>query len=64
MAEQGEDEYDASNFSKAFDEFFNKADAQAKFEKRFLEKTCNRWAEREYFKEKPGKFILQSKDKK
>ena len=59
-----EDEYDSSNFSKTFDEFFNKADAQARFEKKFFEKTCNKWIDREYFKEKPGKYVLQSKDKK
>jgi len=57
-------EFDASTFVKRIDEFFNMPDAIDRFEKGFLEKTCNKWSEREYFQEKPGKFVLQNKEKK
>ena len=60
----GGNEYDATDFSAHVDEFFNKADAINKYEKKFFEKTCNKWAEREYFREKPGKYVIQNKDKK
>ena len=39
-------------------DFFNKADAQTVFEKKFVEKTGNKWADRDYFKEKAGKFQM------
>ncbi len=43
---------------------FNMANAKADFEKRFQEKTGNKWSERDFFKEKPGKFKLLDKVKK
>jgi uncharacterized protein YkuJ len=39
-------------------------DAQANFEKRFYEKSGNRWVEKDFFKQKPGKFSLENKEKK
>lgn len=58
------EEYDASDFKINEAEYYNKADAQANFEKRFFEKTGNKWAQRDFFKEKPGKYVLENKDKK
>ncbi len=34
------------------------------FQKKFFEKTSNKWQDREYFREKAGKFVLQDKAKK
>lgn len=59
----GED-IDLSDSTVNFYEFYNRTDAQANFEKRFFEKTSNKWVDHDYFKEKPGKFVLLNKDKK
>ena len=59
-----EDKEPSSKFNILTNDFFNKADAQIVFEKKFLEKTGNKWGDREYFKEKPGKFLIQNKNKK
>ena len=52
------EEYDASEFKINEYEFFNRADAVQNFEKRYQDKTANKWAQREFFKEKPGKYVL------
>ena len=36
----------------------------AAFEKRFMEKTANKWNDRDYFRQKPGKYCLMNKEKK
>lgn len=32
------------------------------FEKRFFEKTGNKWIEKDFFVEKPGKFVIIKKE--
>lgn len=32
------------------------------FEQKFYEKTANKWKDRDYFQQKPGKYILQRKE--
>ena len=54
----------SASFNYITNDFFNKADAQTVFEKKFVEKTGNKWADREYFKEKAGKFQMWNKTKK
>lgn len=44
------------------DEFYNRHDALGAFEKKFYEKTANKWMERERFQIKPGKYVLFKKD--
>ena len=58
------EEIDASQFQIKLYEDYSRQDAQANFEKRFYEKTSNKWSERDYFKEKGGKFVLLDKEKK
>jgi len=55
---------DLSDFKTEIFEHYNKIDAEKNFEKRFFERSSNKWAEREYFKEKEGKFKLFNPDKK
>ena len=44
--------------STRMQEFFNRYDAMVEFENKFYEKTANKWKDREYFQQKPGKFLL------
>lgn len=46
------------------DDFFNRAEAEAKFEEKFHYFTGNKWSQKDYFKEKPGKYKLLDKHKK
>lgn len=32
------------------------------FEQKFFEKTANKWKDREFFQQKPGKFIYMKRD--
>ena len=57
-------ELDTSEFQTNIYEFYNRTDAQANFEKRFFDKTANKWVEKDFFKEKPGKFVLLNKEEK
>ena len=59
-----DNELDTSDFQTNIYDFYNRTDAQANFEKRFFDKTANKWAERDFFKEKPGKFVLLNKEEK
>ena len=45
-------------------DFFNMSEAEAKFEDTFRQHTGNKWSEKDYFKEKPGKYKLLDKHKK
>lgn len=58
------EEVAASSFQIKLFENYSRQDAQANFEKRFYEKTGNKWSERDYFKEKGGKYVLLDKEKK
>jgi hypothetical protein len=58
VSDDDQDQYDADDYTRKINDFFNKADAVASFEKIFREKTGNKWADREYFKEKAGKFTI------
>lgn len=57
-----EDEIDTSELSFKFEEFFDRIQAQAKFEKLFFQKTSSKWTEKDYMKQKPGKFKLLNKE--
>ena len=46
------------------DEFFNLTEAEKKFEEKFYKLTGNKWSEKDYFKEKPGKYKLLNKFQK
>lgn len=46
------------------DDFFNISEAEAKFEDKFHHYTGNKWSEKDYFKEKTGKYQLLDKFKK
>lgn len=50
------------NAGTRINEFFNKYDAMVEFEQKFSEKTANKWKDRDYFQQKPGKFILMKKE--
>lgn len=39
-------------------EFYGRYDAIAHFEKKFYEKTNNKWTDRDHFQQKPGKWAL------
>jgi hypothetical protein len=58
------EELDCSEFNIIFKEYYNRLDAQVDFEKRFFEKTSNKWSEKDYFKEKAGKFVVLNKEKR
>lgn len=44
-------------------DFYELEKASADFDKRFIEKTGNKWADREFFEEKPGKFAIVDEGK-
>lgn len=46
------------------DDFYNISEAEAKFEEKFHYYTGNKWSEKDYFKEKTGKYKLLDKFKK
>lgn len=50
------------NFNTKVKEFFNKFDAMVEFESRFSQKTANKWADRAYFQQKPGLYMMIRKD--
>ena len=56
------EDIDTQDFKTEIKEFYNRNDSAAHFEKRFFEKSGNKWADRDYFKEK-GKFKLLVKGK-
>ena len=50
------------NAATKVSEFFNNYDAMVEFEKKFQEKTGNKWKKREFFEQKPGKYILFNRE--
>ena len=59
-----DNELDTSDFQTNIYDFYNRTDAQANFEKRFFDKSANKWVEKDFFKQKPGKFVLLNKEEK
>lgn len=43
--------------------FFSKYDAVSTFQKKFLSYTDNTWNEREFFQQKPGKYVIMSAER-
>mmetsp|Transcript_22911 Transcript_22911/g.35233 ORF Transcript_22911/g.35233 Transcript_22911/m.35233 type:complete len:159 (-) Transcript_22911:988-1464(-) len=62
--EATDEEIDAEEFTKKIFEFYNLHDAVSTFEKKFVEKTSNKWGEREFFRQRQGKFNLENKEKR
>lgn len=62
--EAGADTTKLSMANQHVDDYFNRAEAEAKFEEKFLQYTGNKWSQKDYFKEKPGKYKLLDKFKK
>lgn len=57
-----EDEIDTSQLNTKQEEFYVKVEAQAHFEKLFFNKTANKWTDKDYLKQKPGKFKILNKE--
>ena len=52
----------ADNPSQSVQEYYNKFDAMAEFERTFYKKTKNKWTERMHFKQHPNKYMMIKAD--
>lgn len=57
-----EDEIDTSSLNCKHEEFYDRVEAQAHFEKVFFKRTANKWTEKDYLKQKPGMFKILNKE--